>query len=179
MSKKTVKYAFYVGLAIAVLLIGNGLFVAGSYAFKHMRASEEREIDMPKSKLGILNAQDKVQTFNIEVALDPASQAKGLMFRQSIADDYGMLFVYDEVKEIQMWMRNTVVPLDMIFIGTDNKVSHIVENARPYDERVISSAEPARAVLEVKAGQVAARGIKVGDQVSSPYLDGQMHQVVQ
>ncbi len=102
---------------------------------------------------------------NVEVADTEAKREQGLMFRRSLADDYGMIFLFDREHEITMWMKNTSIPLDMIFIGKDWRVRHIAYNAEPFSTDVISSVRPASRVLEIAAGQAKKLGLAVGDAV--------------
>jgi len=106
-----------------------------------------------------------------EVAISSAEQEQGLMFRTSIGDNDGMLFVYAKPQLIQMWMRNTYIPLDMVFIGADGAVSRIAA-AEPLSDAVIASGPPALAVLELKSGTANRIGLKPGDHIDSPALRG-------
>ncbi len=110
--------------------------------------------------------------FRVEVARSSRQQAQGLMFRRQMAADRGMLFVERRPAPMRMWMRNTLIPLDMLFIGADGVIFHIVERTTPLSERGIPSRGAAKAVLEVNAGTVERLGIKVGDMVVSPALGG-------
>jgi uncharacterized membrane protein (UPF0127 family) len=101
----------------------------------------------------------------IEVAATPDEQARGLMFRTSVPERTGMLFPYSPAREITMWMRNTYVSLDMIFIRADGVIHRIETHTEPMSERVISSGAPATGVLEIAAGSAARLGIKPGDTV--------------
>ncbi len=103
--------------------------------------------------------------FNIEMAISRRQQSQGLMFRRSLAADAGMLFDYRIPQRISMWMKNTFIPLDMIFIDQDGKVINIAERTIPRSEVVFSSKTPARAVLEVNGGTASRLGIRSGDQV--------------
>jgi uncharacterized membrane protein (UPF0127 family) len=105
---------------------------------------------------------------DIEVAEDPQAKQLGLMFRTELADDKGMLFPYGEPREIGMWMRNTYIPLDMLFIRPDGVIHRIEERAEPLSERLISSQGPVSAVLEIPGGAAARHGIKAGDRVRHP-----------
>jgi uncharacterized membrane protein (UPF0127 family) len=108
------------------------------------------------------------QRFSIEIAATPQQQEQGLMFRREMAADAGMLFIFPQVKTAEFWMHNTLIPLDMIFIGADGHVADIHERAVPLSDAVISSRVPVRAVLEVNGGTVDRLGIKVGDLVRYP-----------
>ena len=105
-----------------------------------------------------------------EIALTPPEQAQGMMFRTGMADSDGMLFVYAQPQVLNMWMHNTYLSLDMVFVAANGTVVRIESNAEPLSDRVISSRSPATAVLELKAGTALRLGLKPGDRVESPSL---------
>lgn len=107
----------------------------------------------------------KKHVFRVEVAATSREQAKGLMFRTAMGPDEGMIFPMDPPRGASFWMRNTVLPLDILFIGVDGKVSNIAANAVPYDETPLSSVGLVKAVLELNAGRAAQLGIVPGDTV--------------
>ncbi len=102
----------------------------------------------------------------VEVAATPAQQSVGLMYRKELGAAAGMLFVFDETVEHPFWMKNTVLPLDMIFIGEDRKIVGIVADAVPFTTTSRTCGLPSRYVLEVNAGFSAKHGLKVGDQTT-------------
>jgi len=102
------------------------------------------------------------QTFNVELATTPDQMQVGLMFRQNLAPDAGMLFVYPSEQQVAFWMKNTVIPLDMLFIAGDGKIRRIVERTIPLSTAVIPSVDEVRAVLEVNGGTAARLGITAG-----------------
>ncbi len=106
--------------------------------------------------------------FTVEVAKSSAQQSQGLMFRRRLAADAGMLFVYRRVAPVAMWMQNTFIPLDMLFIGADRRIAHIAERTVPMSTATIESGKPVSSVLELNAGTVSRLGIKRGDVVTSP-----------
>ncbi|MFC4292515.1 DUF192 domain-containing protein [Sphingorhabdus arenilitoris] len=108
----------------------------------------------------------KTHSFKTEVAATPRQQAQGMMFRQSMADDEGMIFPFPQPRPASFWMKNTVIPLDIIFIGTDGKIESIGANAVPYSLETVNSQGAVQAVLEVRGGLAAKLGIKAGDTVS-------------
>lgn len=108
------------------------------------------------------------QRFSTQVAATLAQQERGLMFRQSLAPDEGMIFPYDPPRAVSFWMRNTLIPLDMVFIRADGTIARI-STAAPLDETPVPSGEPIAAVLEIKGGRAAELGIKAGDRVSWPH----------
>lgn len=118
----------------------------------------------PKSSLVIVTSKGR-HPFNIEMALTNRQQAQGLMFRRSMAADAGMMFDYRAPQIITMWMRNTFIPLDMIFVGADGRIINIAERTVPQSEAIVPSARPARAVIEVNGGTANRLGIKPGDTV--------------
>lgn len=107
-------------------------------------------------------------TFDVELALTPPQQAQGLMFRQQLAPDAGMLFYHQRDTVATMWMRNTFVPLDMLFIDAGGKIVHIAERTVPRSLTTISAGRPVRAVLEVNAGTARRLSIRIGDRVVHP-----------
>ena len=113
-----------------------------------------------------------VHAFAVEMALTPEEQARGLMYRRSLPEGQGMLFDFKTERELTFWMKNTYVPLDMIFIRGDGTILRIAENTEPLSERLVSSGGPARGVLEVVAGTARKLGIARGDRVSHPIFGG-------
>jgi uncharacterized protein len=105
------------------------------------------------------------QHFIVELALSPEQQRQGLMFRSSLAADAGMLFDFVTTRPVAFWMKNTLIPLDMLFIAADGHVADIHERAVPLSEATIESKVPVRAVLELNGGSVARLGIHNGDLV--------------
>ena len=108
--------------------------------------------------------------FSIELALTPQQQQQGLMYRSSLAADAGMLFVFPTTQPTAFWMKNTLIPLDMLFIAADGRIVHIHELAVPLSEATIDSGGPVKAVLEVNGGTVARLKIKIGDVVHAAAL---------
>ncbi|GMP02095.1 DUF192 domain-containing protein [Bradyrhizobium sp. TM239] len=109
-----------------------------------------------------------VQVFSVEVATTEGEKQTGLMYRKELADGKGMLFDFNPEQEVSMWMKNTYVSLDMIFIRADGRILRIAENTEPMSTKIISSRGPARAVLEVVAGTAQKYGIRPGDRVGHP-----------
>ena len=111
-----------------------------------------------------------VHRFRIEVAVTPEQKATGLMFRRELAPDAGMLFTWDTPQIVTMWMRNTYIPLDMIFVDTQGRVINVAERTVPESLATIPSAAPAVAVIEVPAGTAARLGIGAGARVLHPFF---------
>ena len=107
----------------------------------------------------------KAHAFRVELARTPQEQARGLMFRTEMGADEGMLFPYDQPHVLSFWMRNTVLSLDIVFIGPDRRVINIADHAVPYSEESLTSDAPAAAVLELNAGRAEALGIVPGSKV--------------
>ncbi|MGO4165449.1 DUF192 domain-containing protein [Novosphingobium sp. PhB55] len=114
----------------------------------------------------VVRVSGKAHGFEVEVARSEAEQAKGLMFRTEMGVDEGMIFPRKAPAPAAFWMRNTVIPLDLLFIGPDHRILNIAANARPYDETPLPSAGPVIAVLELNGGRAAQLGIAPGDEVS-------------
>jgi uncharacterized protein len=103
--------------------------------------------------------------FEVEIADDPVERAEGLMYRRSLADNAGMLFLYPKPQPVEFWMKNTPLSLDIVFVREDGTIAHIAESTTPMSEQLIPSGEPVRAVLEVKAGTMRQLGVTVGDRL--------------
>jgi uncharacterized protein len=113
----------------------------------------------------ISTAEGKSYNFDVEVAKTPEEQARGLMFRESLPDFGGMIFYYTEPVNASFWMKNTVIPLDMLFIRTDGTIARIAAETVPYSLDQVPAGEPVIAVLEIAGGRSAKLGIKEGDRV--------------
>ncbi|MDE2514659.1 MAG: DUF192 domain-containing protein [Rhodospirillales bacterium] len=120
---------------------------------------------LPREALTILSQDGTRHVFQVEVAKTPAEQTAGLMFRTALAPDQGMIFPWNPPQRSQMWMQNTLIPLDMLFIGAHGTIRHIAENTVPESQAVIDSRVPVAATLEVPAGTAARLDIVVGDKV--------------
>ena len=111
-------------------------------------------------------ADGRIHRFTVEVARTDEQQAQGLMHRESLAPDRGMIFPYPTPREASFWMKNTLIPLDMIFIRADGTIARIEENTVPLSLEPVASLEPVVAVLELAGGRSAELGIKPGDKVT-------------
>lgn len=139
------------------------------FAFASAAQAQER-VAFTSEPLAIETAEGKTYDFTAELALNDAQREQGLMFRKSMPPDRGMLFDFDEPRAVAMWMRNTLIPLDMLFIGSDGRITHIHENAVPHSEAIISSRGPVKFVLELNGGAAQRYGIKPGDMVRSAQI---------
>lgn len=128
-------------------------------------AAVHPESGLPVVPLTVTSAKGK-HVFKVEVAATPQQQEKGLMFRTKMGADEGMIFPNNPPRRAAFWMRNTVIPLDIIFVGADHRILNIAANAVPYDETPLPSTGPAAGVLELNGGRAAQLGIKAGDKVT-------------
>jgi uncharacterized membrane protein (UPF0127 family) len=120
---------------------------------------------LPQESLAIVTRDGVRHEFRVEMALAPDQQMVGLMFRPSVGPEEGMLFDWGSPRESSMWMRNTIAPLDMLFITQDGHVHRIAERTVPYSLATIDSRGPVRATLELAAGTAERLGIRIGDRV--------------
>ncbi len=150
----------------ALLLLG--LFAPGAGVAQV--APLEDLANFPSDKLEILDGRKVRHVFQVWLADSPQRQAQGLMFVRSLPEMRGMLFVHAEPRAIAMWMKNTYIPLDMVFIGPDGKILQIVEQTTPHSLETIRSKEPAVAVLEIAGGEAKRLGIHAGQAVNHPAL---------
>lgn len=118
-----------------------------------------------RSSLTIQRQDGERFRFAVELALTPNERAQGLMYREALADDAGMLFIYEREQPVTMWMRNTLVPLDMLFLAGDGTIVNLAQDTTPLSETHISSGRPVKAVLEVPAGTVLRLRLAPGDRV--------------
>jgi uncharacterized membrane protein (UPF0127 family) len=112
-----------------------------------------------------------VRVFSVEMATTEEEKTTGLMYRKELPDGKGMLFDFSPEQQISMWMKNTYIPLDMIFIRADGRILRIAENTEPLSTRIISSGGLAKGVLEVIAGTAQKYGIQPGDRVAHPLFN--------
>ncbi len=129
------------------------------------RAQTGPQPDLPKERLVIVTHDGRRHEFSVEMALTPDQQTVGLMFRPSVPADGGMLFDWGAPRSSQMWMRNTLASLDMLFINPDGTVRTIAERTVPQSLATIDSRGPVRATLELAAGTAERLDIRVGDKV--------------
>lgn len=141
---------------LAAILVIAGCAVAGG----PVRAASLQPLEIV--------TRNGVQVFSVEMATTEEEKQTGLMYRKELADGKGMLFDFKPEQEVSMWMKNTYVSLDMIFIRADGRILRIAENTEPMSTKIISSQGPARAVLEVVAGTAQKYGIRPGDRVGHP-----------
>ena len=146
-------------------LLAAALFAVTVSAHADLSNPTEAQPTLPTEKLAIVTRDGKTHDFTVEMATTTEQQTIGLMFRKEVPAGTGMLFDWGMVRNSDMWMRNTIAPLDMLFIDVDGKIHHIAENAVPQSLAVISSGGQVRATLELAAGTVEKLDIHVGDVV--------------
>ena len=139
------------------------LFVTGCMA---QSAPALLELDsFPKAKLEIHSGKETCR-FEIWIAETSAQQQQGLMFVRDLPENRGMLFIAKEPRVFEMWMKNTFIPLDMVFIGADGRIAKIAANTTPHSLDIVSSGSVVGAILELKGGEAARRALHPGDKVS-------------
>jgi uncharacterized membrane protein (UPF0127 family) len=141
--------------ALLVALLAGGLLAGAPAIVKPPARLEALEIVTGKGRV----------RFQVEIAATPAQQKRGLMFRESLAPDRGMLFTYAKPRPAAFWMKNTLIPLDIIYIAPNGRVLSIARNARPHDETPIASGGMVLGVLEIAGGRAAQLGVLPGDRV--------------
>lgn len=119
-----------------------------------------------------IESDGKVHYFKVELALSGRQHSQGLMFRRHMARAAGMLFVYQPPRQVMMWMKNTYISLDMLFIGADGRIAHIVERTVPLSTETISSGVEVVGTLELNAGVASRLGLKRGDKLTVEALSG-------
>ena len=149
---------------MAVLFVLFLQFAGGLGGLLAARAAELQPLEIA-TKSG-------VKVFSVELATTEEEKTTGLMFRKELADGRGMLFDFSPPKEVSMWMKNTFISLDMIFIRADGRILRIAENTEPQSTRIIPSRGLAKGVLEVIAGTAKKYGIEPGDRVAHPLFNG-------
>lgn len=124
------------------------------------------QVRFDRGQLSISTPDGRHVSFSVELAVDDSQRMLGLMHRKAMPADHGMLFDFGESRLVTMWMKNTVLPLDMLFIDEDGVTQHVRENAVPYSEDLISSGGDVRYVLELNAGTLRRLGIGVGSRAN-------------
>jgi uncharacterized membrane protein (UPF0127 family) len=153
------------GIAVAVLA---GLLALAPVLTASAPAHAQAAPAAATEALAVVTASGQRHPFQVEVMRNDEQRAKGLMFRRFMPADRGMLFDFQRVAPVSMWMQNTYIPLDMLFIRADGTVARIEEHTEPLSTRTIPSGEPVLGVLEINAGVSAQLGIKAGDRIEHP-----------
>lgn len=155
--KITKSFLAIVAVVVTMALAGTSYFVTSAHGGSHFE------------KL-VIESKNGRHTIKIEVAATPVDQEIGLMFREHMDPDHGMLFAMGRTDVLSFWMKNTLIPLDMLFIAPDGTIKKIHENAEPKSLKGVSSEVPVSAVLELNGGRARALGIAEGDKVIHPYF---------
>ena len=151
-------------LYLRAWLIASLVVLFGGLAGQPVRAATFQPLEIA-TKSG-------VHVFSVEMATTEEEKTTGLMYRKELPDGKGMLFDFSPEQQVSMWMKNTYIPLDMIFISADGRILRIAENTEPLSTKIISSGGPAKGVLEVIAGTAQKYGIRPGDLVAHPLFNG-------
>jgi len=147
-------------------LVGRRLLLGAPFVLAAPGArSQDGEITFKRSSLVVVVAGGREIKFDVELALTEIERARGLMFRKQLGPYEGMLFDFQREAPVSFWMKNTLIPLDMIFIAADGTVRHVHANAVPLSTESIPSQFPVRGVLEINGGSARLLGIKPGDRI--------------
>lgn len=168
---KSTKDKLIVVLSVVVFMAVTGAAIGLTSRSGHEVARDEisaAEMVFPKDKITVQTAAGQDYPFAVELALTPAQQQQGMMWRESLDEGAGMLFIFEGAGEKTFWMKNTPIPLDIIHIDEDGIIGHIHHMAKPQDERQLTAKVPTKAVLEINGGQAERLGIKTGDRVLHP-----------
>ena len=156
------------GMLPAQLMLGRRLLLAAPAALMAGGAlAQSSEITFQKSSLVVVTASREIK-FEVELALNDAERSRGLMYREKLGPYDGMLFDFYQDAPVSFWMKNTLIPLDMVFIAGDGTIKHVHANAVPLSTEAVPSQFPVRAVLEINGGSARLLGIKPGDKVKHP-----------
>lgn len=148
--------------------LGRRLFFGAPFVVAAGTAwAQNAEIKFKRSALVVESGGREIK-FDVDLALNDVERARGLMFRDKLGPYEGMLFDFYQEAPVSFWMKNTLIPLDMVFIAADGTVRHVHSNAVPLSTDTIPSQFPVRAVLEINGGSAKLLGIKPGDKVKHP-----------
>ncbi|WP_413203809.1 DUF192 domain-containing protein [Rhodospirillum sp. A1_3_36] len=164
-------------LRAVLIAMGLGVLVLASWGGEAARAADPVEAlpstqgMFPQDKVIIATDDGRHVPFVVEIASDAQQRSLGLMYRKELAADAGMLFLWPNSGERTMWMKNTYIPLDMLFVDGDGYVVKVVANTKPHDLTHISSGFPAKGVLEINAGTARLLSLEQGDRILYPGLN--------
>jgi uncharacterized protein len=156
--------------ALVAVLGGGSLYALSRDANSPSQGESEHDGEAAAATTAELVTATGRHKITIEIADTPEKQALGLMYRTSLPDNRGMLFTHAPPREVTMWMRNTYIPLDMVFIRSDGTVHRIAANTQPMSDAVIASEGDVSAVLELAGGDSQRLGLAPGDKVEHPYF---------
>ena len=165
--KFSVKMPPVVARVLVALVVVGGLYA--------LLSPEEPDRQKPpvfgQGALAIQRQDGQTETYAVEIARTPPQHAYGLMFRESVPERGGMIFLYDTEEQVAMWMKNTSIPLDMVFVRSDGVIVKLLQAAKPFDTTPLPSGEPVKAVIELKDGAIRRDGLSLGDRVVWEGLD--------
>jgi uncharacterized membrane protein (UPF0127 family) len=147
--------------------LGRRLLFAAPLALMAGPGRAQPEVPFERSSLVVVSGGREIK-FDVDLALNDAQRSRGLMFREKLGPYEGMLFDFHQEAPVSFWMKNTLIPLDMVFIAADGTIRHIHPNAVPHSTDTIPSQAPVRGVLEINGGSARLLGIKPGDKVKHP-----------
>ena len=151
-----------------IIMRANLPFFVASIVVLIISACVIPDSELKIEQLSIANGELERASYQVEIARNNSSRKKGLMFREVLPSNQGMLLDYKSSTKMAIWMKNTYIPLDIIFINHDGIIVKIHEGAVPLSTKQILSESKVRAVLEINAGQIKTKGIRVGDKVTYP-----------
>jgi hypothetical protein len=160
----TIRAPAAVLVALALLAMPDPVPIRGTARAAAQPFAPAQLRDFPRGRLTIERAKGR-DTFNVWIADTPERHQQGLMWIRELPADHGMVFVLDEPRPMNMWMKNTYVPLDMLFFGADGRILSIVGNATPLSTRLIESRATVHGVVELLGGEAMRRGIAVADRI--------------
>lgn len=155
-------FKLFKGALVALFLVG-----AAAPSSVAAQTTSQQSMAFDSEPLSIVSPKGVTSKFSVELALTPPQLEFGLMYRDKMPADHGMLFDFGTSRPVMMWMKNTKLSLDMLFLDQKGVVTHIQENAVPYSEAIISSDGPVAYVIELNGGIVRKLGLAVGDKVTS------------
>lgn len=153
--------------------LGLFVFITGLMCGVLSASAQESAMNLPvdAQPLRIIMAAGE-KSFDLEVADTDQKRSRGLMYRTDFPLNRAMIFVFDKAQPVMMWMANTPLPLDMLFVRSDGMIARVAQKTTPFSEDVVSSGEPVSFVIEINAGVAAMLGIKAGDKVQHPIICG-------
>ncbi|WP_408903704.1 DUF192 domain-containing protein [Neokomagataea anthophila] len=162
----SMRFAMAACFAVGILSVGAGM------AEEPITRAQPQ---LPVQNLTITSQDGQAHLFHVEMAFTPRQQEIGEMFRTHLPESEGMLFVWPTPQNSDMWMRNTLVPLDIVFIDQTHHIHAIAEDAVPLSEAILSSQGAVASTLELAGGVTAKMNIRVGDLVSGPAIEAKSH----
>ena len=161
----------FMRLAYAIVIfLASGLIALTALAQSNQEQLNVPDIEFERDVIYVKTQYDS-HYFNVELANDPMKRQRGLMYRQVMADDAGMLFLFSDERQRSFWMKNTYIPLDIIYISRNGEIVSIAKHTKPHDETPVPSYLPATYVLEVNAGITDRLDIQEGDLLCHPTVE--------